>query len=111
MTATANGGNGLLKYANVISTLGVPVVIALFMVWWITNLVGKDLREAQNDRRQIIDLIRDQNHQMDANYQTYSAMLYNICIGLADNDYKKAVCNQQPVAAPPPRSGDPKERR
>lgn len=101
----AGNGNGLMKYANVVSTLGVPVVISLFMIWWITNLVGKDMTQAREDRRQIIELIRDQNRQMDSNFQIYGGLLYLICVQVAKSDM--SVCNQQQLTqrpfTPPPK--------
>jgi hypothetical protein len=100
-------GNGLLKYANVVSTLGVPVVISLFMVWWITNLIGKDMHEAQADRRQIIELIRDQNRQMDSNFQVYGGLLYLICVQSVKGDLQ--ICNQQQLTPQRPFT-PPKER-
>jgi hypothetical protein len=107
--AETNSGNGhLMRYAQIVSQLGVPVVISLFMVWWITSLISSDMHEAQADRRQIIELIRDQNRQMDSNFQVYGSMLYAICINAAgENEYRRSVCNQQAV----PRSSAPSERK
>lgn len=104
-TSNGNGGS-MMQYARVISQLGVPVVISLFLVYFVTTSINRALDKDQQDRQVLIEMVRDQNREMDRNFQHYQTLLYVICVNTSKDEYAKSICTQQrpeSVPAPPPK--------
>jgi hypothetical protein len=102
--ANDNGNGGLMKYARIVSTLGVPVVLSLFLTYWVTTTVARDMEQGRMDRQLLIEMIRDQNRIMDRNFQNYQVLLHTICLNTSTTDYARQVCHQQQ----PPNTGPAK---
>ncbi len=74
--------------------LGVPAVIALWLVFWLTQTVMGEHRDMSGELRLHVTQSRTDQEREHADQAVTNELLRAICFTLAQSEFEKATCNR-----------------
>jgi len=84
-----DGLDGIPKVLRAAAVLGVPAVIALFLTWFLTQGIDRQLAKT-------VELINMHINQQTRSEDRILYYLQAICLNSADTEQKRAICGPRP---------------